>query len=111
MSRCQSAVSVLSCFKPFRDGVAVHRAKGNHFQDQEVQRALGKVRFGESHSNTLRFYVLTRRRVEMQECSLTRFWIRSMVTRFSWEAIMFRSTCCAVPSEIVATAWQRELQG
>src|SRR5216684_3802602 len=36
------------------------------------------------------------------KCSLTRFWIKSMVTRFSCDAMMFRNTCCAVPSEIVA---------
>src|SRR5205807_4880957 len=33
------------------------------------------------------------------KCSLTRFWMRSMVTRFSCEATIFRSTCCAVRSE------------
>src|ERR1700738_3140963 len=36
------------------------------------------------------------------KCSLTRFWMRSMVTRFSCEAMMLRRTCCAVASETLA---------
>src|SRR5581483_1946708 len=36
------------------------------------------------------------------KCSLTRFWIRSMVTRFSCVAMTLRSTCCAVARETAA---------
>src|SRR5713226_468973 len=36
------------------------------------------------------------------KCSLTLLWMRSMVTRFSCEAMIFLSTCWAVASEMVA---------
>jgi len=40
-------------------------------------------------------------RIVKPTCSLTRFWMRSMVTRFSCEAMMFRRTCCAVVNETI----------
>jgi hypothetical protein len=40
-------------------------------------------------------------RIVKPTCSLTRFWTRSMVTRFSCEAMMFRRTCCAVVNETI----------
>src|SRR6185437_5447915 len=91
--------------QPLRDGIAMNRTQRNNFQNEQVQRALGKIRLG-GHEHTSSFYrCIPRVYVEVQAIVANK---SIGVRQWALDASAFDLFCAACPCHANAAARKKK---